>query len=1020
MTLKCMIGGVDVASSLMAFSLPNPGIGRIGAATLTFRRQTGGLTSILPMRDVQIYDFVGGEITKRWFGGLVAIPKRTNTAATVHWEVECQDYNHLLHSINNNAAAANGYTIPLDDFQGQIQSAVTQWQQMGYGAVNTAIDATSQVDNLVGTNIPAHGPYKGVSLGYVIQQICNEAQRINPALRPRFFMGLSEDILGGAPFGPPNLVVYDAAAAIASTYTFSDTPTGAERHIYNFSKVDDAATLVNRRQLMYNENLVTTYEDTTSGTDYPNPYQNHGLASNKGYWTAEPLSGMTFASTAAADAYIERHVKQLAYPLTTIEFDVDVDLTVIPGTVHYIEHSGHSVAGQYRCVGVDVTMSEDMPEVAHVHCIFGARRLELFEDGEEIFEPPVLGSGLPPDPPTSPLKVSNIYDPQLRQAAVRTQVTASVSSDVAGYEIMWSDGFSGGIRNVGLVTDYTVYTRPGSSYSIQWRAYDNDGLHSTWTIALTGTSASREAPRSLLWGDFEGLSVSDATSPEGWTLATSGVATITIDTTTANVYTGKRSLKMVGAAGATCTATSDFISVAAGTWMSWRLPAKGSIAGAFLVGQVAWYDAAEALLSTSTITAVGGDTVSTSYSVFSTGVMVPASAALAKFIVTNDGAPVGTLWVDGLQFFPASVDSDIAAGAVDGTHLASVLDYDGVLNITSTASVITAAVDDALTGEAPAAIQLQHTLSSGSPGVGTGVAIDFQAETSTNVTESIGLVEGRWTDPDYFTREGEIRIRTYAAASSWLERLRLARRFVRTGNATEAVSFVVGTAAITTGQTDGFVYLPSMAGKPTGTPTTYTGTFPVVWDSTNNTLWIYKGGAWRVLTSEGTAFPASPYTGQKFYRSDEGVECYYDGTRWLGPPVTQSLYGSQNSGGVAGAYTATTLIGRWSALSAHVWKPISVTWAGKVATTNNALNYWTLRFGTENAGGGGSVESDVTTAGFTADQNQAISGTTFANTVYDFSTSSTFDVFLEVRKDTGAPGTLHLVGANMIWRRVYS
>jgi hypothetical protein len=662
MTLKCMIGGVDVASSLMAFSLPNPGIGRIGAATLTFRRQTGGLTSILPMRDVQIYDVNGGgEITKRWFGGLVAIPKRTNTAATVHWEVECQDYNHLLHSINNNAAAATGYTIPLGSFAVQIASAVTQWQQMGYGAVNTAIDATSQVDNLVATNIPAHGPYKGVSLGYVIQQICNEAQRINSALRPRFFMGLSEDILGGAPFGPPNLVVYDAAAVIASTYTFSDTPTGAERHIYNFSKIDDAATLVNRRQLMYNENLVTTYEDTTSGTDYPNPYQNHGLASNKGYWTAEPLSGMTFTSTAAADAYIERHVKQLAYPLTTIEFDVDVDLTVIPGTVHYIEHSAHSVAGQYRCVGVDVTMSEDMPEVAYVHCVFGARRLELFEDGEEIFEPPVLGGGLPPDPPTSPVLVSNIYDPQLRQAAVRTSVTASVSSDVAGYEVMWSDGFSGSLIDVGLVTNRVIYTRPGSSYSVQWRAYDHERNVSTWTVALTGTSASREAPRSLLWGDFEGLFVSDATSPEGWTLTTSGVATITIDTTTANVYTGKRSLKMVGAAGATCTATSDFIAVAPGTFMSWRLPAKGSIAGAYLVGQVSWYDAAEAFISTSTITVAGGEPVSTSYFPFSTGVQVPAGAALARFIVTNDGAPVGTLWVDGLQFFPAAVDADLAA-----------------------------------------------------------------------------------------------------------------------------------------------------------------------------------------------------------------------------------------------------------------------------------------------------------------------------------------------------------------------
>lgn len=57
----------------------------------------------------------------------------------------------------------------------------------------------------------------------------------------------------------------------------------------------------------------------------------------------------------------------------------------------------------------------------------------------------------------------------------------------------------------------------------------------------------------------------------------------------------------------------------------------------------------------------------------------------------------------------------------------------------------------------------------------------------------------------------------------------------------------MGTAAIATTATDGFLYVPSCAGVPTGTPTTKTGQVPIVADSTNNKLYIYSGGAWVIL-----------------------------------------------------------------------------------------------------------------------------------------------------------------------------
>jgi len=56
---------------------------------------------------------------------------------------------------------------------------------------------------------------------------------------------------------------------------------------------------------------------------------------------------------------------------------------------------------------------------------------------------------------------------------------------------------------------------------------------------------------------------------------------------------------------------------------------------------------------------------------------------------------------------------------------------------------------------------------------------------------------------------------------------------------------VVGTAALNTTATDGFLYVPTCAGTPTGTPTTQTGTAPIVVNTTNNKLYFYSGGQWR-------------------------------------------------------------------------------------------------------------------------------------------------------------------------------
>lgn len=63
----------------------------------------------------------------------------------------------------------------------------------------------------------------------------------------------------------------------------------------------------------------------------------------------------------------------------------------------------------------------------------------------------------------------------------------------------------------------------------------------------------------------------------------------------------------------------------------------------------------------------------------------------------------------------------------------------------------------------------------------------------------------------------------------------------------------LGSAAIATNATDGFLYIDSGAGAPTGTPTTYTGRVPIYYDATNDQLYVYRGGWKQPKTPAGAA-----------------------------------------------------------------------------------------------------------------------------------------------------------------------
>lgn len=79
-------------------------------------------------------------------------------------------------------------------------------------------------------------------------------------------------------------------------------------------------------------------------------------------------------------------------------------------------------------------------------------------------------------------------------------------------------------------------------------------------------------------------------------------------------------------------------------------------------------------------------------------------------------------------------------------------------------------------------------------------------------------------------------------------------------------SLILGSGGRPPSATEGFLYLPTMAGQPTGTPTDFSGRAPLQIDTTNGKLWAYYSGAWNSLTGTGgggtVTTTGSPASGQ--------------------------------------------------------------------------------------------------------------------------------------------------------------
>jgi hypothetical protein len=245
-----------------------------------------------------------------------------------------------------------------------------------------------------------------------------------------------------------------------------------------------------------------------------------------------------------------------------------------------------------------------------------------------------------------------------------------------------------------------------------------------------------------------------------------------------------------------------------------------------------------------------------------TGMWFPAADTIAfstggseRLRITSTGAPQVTfqsadVWSNGLQIRKRGTTGDANAAITTGTEIGyhSFFGFDGAAyrrgafvlvtaaeNFSSTNAGTNYAIFTAAIGGTATSERLRIT-ASGNVGIGTSAP---DALLSVNGIASFG--DGAAATPS-ITNFGDLNTGmwfpaadTIAASTNGTERLRVDSN----GNV------VINTAAIATTATDGFLYVPSCAGTPTGTPTAFTGRVPIVVDTTNNKLYFYSGGAWR-------------------------------------------------------------------------------------------------------------------------------------------------------------------------------
>lgn len=167
-----------------------------------------------------------------------------------------------------------------------------------------------------------------------------------------------------------------------------------------------------------------------------------------------------------------------------------------------------------------------------------------------------------------------------------------------------------------------------------------------------------------------------------------------------------------------------------------------------------------------------------------------------------------------------------------------------------TASNSTAAADLTLTRSAAATLQL------GAADVnGSAVAQTLQVQSAITGTDQNGA---NWTfkgsKQTGAGTPGDIIFQTSVKlASSTTQGTPVTGLTITGAIASMQPSVLIGNQALATTATEGFLYIPTCAGTPTGVPTTRTGRIAMIYDTTNHQFWFYDGAWLQPKTPAGAA-----------------------------------------------------------------------------------------------------------------------------------------------------------------------
>lgn len=217
---------------------------------------------------------------------------------------------------------------------------------------------------------------------------------------------------------------------------------------------------------------------------------------------------------------------------------------------------------------------------------------------------------------------------------------------------------------------------------------------------------------------------------------------------------------------------------------------------------------------------------------------------------------------DGVVFYIADGTDDVVfSGDITATSIAGTLTTAAQTNITSVGTLTSLTLSGTLNvGDNNITNVGDIALDSISPDSGSAITVNavptftsagfpnFYVHRDTNTATS-GLEVVLQFDnssnavADYASIRAELVGNTAGSENGFL-----ALKTARSGTLTESMradhlgNVIINTAEIATNATDGFLYIPTCAGSPSGTPTSYTGRAPMVLDRTNNRLYLYDGG----------------------------------------------------------------------------------------------------------------------------------------------------------------------------------